>query len=109
MKLSYFSLTEEDTIANLLKNANYDTNELENAESESQNKHETDPPEETQSTSQTPTGSLDIFRGLRFFITDFDNEQVTELQDQIQGALGNVTTELKNANYVVAPCFISKY
>ncbi|XP_044744931.1 DNA topoisomerase 2-binding protein 1-B isoform X4 [Coccinella septempunctata] len=99
---------EEDTLANILKNANFDSERLGGAESDSQNKQHADAPstEETY-TSQTLDQPLDIFRGFSFFITGFDEEQVTEMEEKIQSASGRITNVFRDANYVVAPCFIS--
>ncbi|XP_045460665.1 DNA topoisomerase 2-binding protein 1 isoform X3 [Harmonia axyridis] len=105
--------SQEDTLANLLRNANYDSKRMEGGESKSQTKQNIDMPsteeEERTFTSQTVSQTLEIFRGLSFFVTSFDDEQVAEMREQIEGALGCITMDIKEANFVVAPCFITEH
>ncbi|KAL3278933.1 hypothetical protein HHI36_016451 [Cryptolaemus montrouzieri] len=95
--------TEEDTLANLLKNADYDSKNLRSQESQDA------PSGSASQLTLTPESQpLQIFQGLKFLITGYDEEQIAELREKIDEGVGTVTNNIKEANYVVSPTYITE-
>ncbi|KAK9879087.1 hypothetical protein WA026_003900 [Henosepilachna vigintioctopunctata] len=100
-------LTEEDTLVKLLRNANYDSQQL--GIQDLQERIDAGPSTSSLTNDSTLTSqdqSLRVFHGLSFFITGFEEEQEAELRDTIESALGKITKDINICKFVVTPSII---